>query len=996
MLSAHLKPLSDQSATVSPQVLLGFDDLYEYYDPDAEPEAQTHREVHTPVSQRRPPSTSSGSFRSLRRTPRLPERNIHQHSADTLWPARAEGSQRGERGRRESPARSSPKKFDLPFDDREPVIPQIFRRIVSQESLWAPPNTHISRRSHEAILFALEALRTGDGKNYKVLSTDLEEESARMSDLLSGDLPSVSNGNGRPQNGGSRAARGAPVPAGGVRTPTEVMRARRERDARKKAQEEEAARLRNLEQEELRRVQEEEPAAGVVVETPVRHRSARRGDVQDPTRRTSGGQFSSRRQENVPPVAGVTPRTRASTLDQGQPRPVSQQPRVSTRYDQQPPEEPAAGPSRINRANTLPLNVEEPANPRIQPQASAQTQPQPSAQAPTGRSSFPNAFERWETLSSHWEGLTSYWIRRLQENSNELNREPLNQQMSRQIIDLSAAGSNLFLAVFELQRLRASSDRKFQRWFFETRSELERYQAQQGELERLLRVEREERARVVSSTGTAEAERLKAEELVKEMRRELQISKEEARRAWEELGRREQEERDRTVSLRSGEPTLVGGVQVVPMTQGVPSRQTTAAQARPQTRDGPYAGGPSVGMMGGQSQAPTSASPTTLESPDEEERQFSYEPPAAISPTDTDPFTEEAARAATQQPTQRAPQSSRPPREELEFYHRPAQPITSSAAMAALRATQPQTYPPIPTSGEIRGGYSSAHQATTATSNGGGNGLSYLRTGSSANLQPSLTAGTAPFFMTAPARPTTRNTDLSSIGEPSYIPSTASGNGSSVGEGEYDIDAEGNYRRDPETGRRIPWRDPTDHANGRRDSPASDEGSEDEYDVQSDIERERGYARRYGAGATRQPTYQTQQEQQQQQPQYSTSGTMAGPSAGTLPPPSVTRPTASSNSYAQNVPAPDLPPSSADYSGQGYGGGAGWESYTPRHRHPTRLSDIIEQEDERSRRTSPNPSRASWVSGAGQSELGSAGVGLQQGGSAREMRERYGGGMSAR
>ena len=95
------------------------------------------------------------------------------------------------------------------------------------------------------------------------------------------------------------------------------------------------------------------------------------------------------------------------------------------------------------------------------------------------RTSFPHAFERWETLSAHWEGLTSFWIRRLEDNSNEINRDPLSQQLSRQVTDLSAAGANLFHAVVALQRLRASSERKFQRWFFETRAEQEHAQALQ-------------------------------------------------------------------------------------------------------------------------------------------------------------------------------------------------------------------------------------------------------------------------------------------------------------------------------------------------------------------------------------------------------------------------------------------------------------------------------------------------------------------------------------
>jgi hypothetical protein len=95
----------------------------------------------------------------------------------------------------------------------------------------------------------------------------------------------------------------------------------------------------------------------------------------------------------------------------------------------------------------------------------------------------------------------------------------------------------------------------------------------------------------VADAVARESEKSNSEKLVAEMKRELQISKEEARRAWEELGRREQEERERTMSLREGHPTLVGGVQVVPM-QGGPSRHTSSA-ARPQIRD-------EAGAMGSQ------------------------------------------------------------------------------------------------------------------------------------------------------------------------------------------------------------------------------------------------------------------------------------------------------------------------------------------------------------------------------------------------------------
>ncbi|EPS37396.1 hypothetical protein H072_8917 [Dactylellina haptotyla CBS 200.50] len=193
--------------------------------------------------------------------------------------------------------------------------------------------------------------------------------------------------------------------------------------------------------------------------------------------------------------------------------------------------------------------------------------------ATTGASPFPHAFERWEMLSAQWEGLTRYWNRRLEQHQEEISRDPLAVQMSRNITDLSAAGANLFHAVVELQRLRASSERKFQRWFFETKADQERSREMTSELENTLRNERQKRADAMAKIAKLEKEKGTAEKLVEEARRELQISREEARRAWEELGRREQEERERTNSLRGGHPTLVGGVQVLPMPMpGVPNR----------------------------------------------------------------------------------------------------------------------------------------------------------------------------------------------------------------------------------------------------------------------------------------------------------------------------------------------------------------------------------------------------------------------------------------
>ncbi|KAL4918610.1 hypothetical protein BDW62DRAFT_217562 [Aspergillus aurantiobrunneus] len=479
-------------------------------------------------------------------------------------------------------------------------------------SYWPRRSTRVSPNTAYAILWTLEeAIRRPFP-----FTVDWEEVNASMSDLAGG--PGVSGLGGRSQNGASRAAQGPiPVsthPASGVRTPTDIMRQRRDREARRKAEQEakdreqdEAERI-QLQQEQARAQASAQPySAGVASERSTQRRAAPRGPTApEPVRTTA----------NAPGPSPTSPRR---TDAQGQ----AQFPISAAQAGQ--------------AATSAPFAPQQTSQPKLNPQ---QTQAPPSASQPTAsqtqsqlqqprRPGFPHAFERWETLSSHWEGLTGYWIRKLEQNNEALERDPLSQQMARQVTDLSAAGANLFHAVVELQRLRASSERKFQRWFFETRAEQERSKELQGELERQIRTERQARTEAAASVQKAESDKTRIEGLLKEMRRELQISKDEARRAWEELGRREQEERERTNSLRNGEPTLVGGVQVVPMIAGLPRRDS----GRPPTRDGRYAGG-------------------------EESEQMYGETP--VSPVGTDPFVE-GQRHVQESDVQSYPHAPPPP-----------------------------------------------------------------------------------------------------------------------------------------------------------------------------------------------------------------------------------------------------------------------------------------------------------------------------------------------
>lgn len=797
------------------------------------------------------------------------------------------------------------------------------------DSYWPQRSTRISRRTASAILFALEeALRKPNP-----FTPDLAEENASMSDLGGVGPTTAAVSNGRTQNGGSRAASGTgptpQYPTGGAKTPTEIMRQRRLREEKKHAENE--ARQKQKEEEDRRRAQEEavkadRRAAGVAPANPGGGdgSSYRRSEIIAAGPRVSGegvpvppgtadrrpaDRISGEASASYPVPSGYIPRhsrgesmsgpprnpaqtgtiptltpsrPRASTASQGQSRPITQQqtPRATSSATPQQPQ--------TRQTSTAAVNSKEQADPpqsRIsRPQESAGT----SQPRNPNSSSFPHAFERWETLSSHWEGLTSFWIRRLQQNSDEMNREPLNQQLARQVTDLSAAGANLFHAVVELQRLRASSERKFQRWFFETRAEQERAQEVQAGMENTLRTERQARAEAVAESARLETEKntsyqmkSTAEQMVKEMRRELQISKEEARRAWEELGRREQEERDRTTSLRNGEPTLVGGVQVVPMMQGGPSRQ---GSNRPSTREGPF-------TQGGN---PTSSAQAAESLPENEPGYTTYDP--TRSETDTDPFTE-GGRANPSQPSYQEPFSSSrtaptsPP------------PLPTSNGSAAV---------PTPSSAQLPNSLSEPAAPTSAAVTAA---ETYLRYGSDLPLgQPpppsSFYQHRAPILHDDDGQPRARDQD-----ERSYVQSV-----DTMSEESWELDDRGQVRLDAH-GRPIPM----------RGGPGSEDS--DELDVRDQQERERMYRQTYGSGITG--------------VEYG-----HGPTGGA---------TGTSGSRSGDVhttaSTPSAPTGAVDYSGSMYGSGLGWES-VPRNHHPTRLSDVIE-EDERSR---TSPSRASQAS----------------------------------
>ncbi|KFY27071.1 hypothetical protein V491_01053, partial [Pseudogymnoascus sp. VKM F-3775] len=492
------------------------------------------------------PSTSSVSARTLRRTPNLEslsqansqQRRTHIEAVlvgITPSPSpslTSDPSPPHVRFAESQPYQAAPQEAAGLPEEQEPYSVRSKGFQGPDKNLRPHRAVRVDKHTAAAILYTLEeALR-----HPRDFTPVWEEENASMSDLPVGGASAYA-GNGR-NNGSMRPSVPQPTGSpGGLRGPKQIMIERQAREEKKRAAAE--AELQRQRQEEEQRVLEERRISDERKATAAGGGGGARGsgggggqrisDNSQRSNRTSGGRVVSGEQGNRPGDGSLQGRgTGGTALGGGDPAAARRAARAAAQAGAAPQTAPDPAPQPEQRA-PLAERAVDPLDPVAQGKRN------------TG-STFPHAFERWETLSAHWEGLTSYWIRRLEENTAEIQRDPISSQLSRQVTDLSAAGANLFHAVVELQRLRASSERKFQRWFFDTRAEQEKMAERQGMLDSLLQSERQGRTAAIQAAVQKESEKNNSDKLINELKRELQISKEEARRAWEELGRREQEE----------------------------------------------------------------------------------------------------------------------------------------------------------------------------------------------------------------------------------------------------------------------------------------------------------------------------------------------------------------------------------------------------------------------------------------------------------------------
>ena len=739
--------------------------------------------------------------------------------------------------------------FATPPQQPLPPIPRrISSKTLPRRSASAGPTSHsphpalrVSSRTHAAITYALEeALRKPNP-----FTPNLEEELAQMSDL----------GGARAQNG---SARTGPVPSGGagstgaaagLRTPRQIMNERNAREARRQ-EEQKVEEQRRLADE--RRRSADRRAAAVGGGAP---RISQSSSAYTPETAQQPFSYDAARGRTVPGSDAL-----------GEPTGRASQDYAGTRARGSS----ATQPDRPRAAQRTPMqsNATAPSTPATQSQAQAGASSQPSG----GASAFPHAFERWETLSSHWEGLTSYWLHKLEQNHEEIRATVPNAvTLNRQITDLSAAGANLFHAVVELQRLRASSERKFQRWFFETRGENERNREIQAQLENQVRVAQaaHETASRARSDVTVQAENTRRE--MAEIRRELVISKDEARRAWEELGRRNQEALETAERLKRGMATFIHGIEVRPHYS---AHIASASASRAGTGDAQrYYAPPTGGAAGGEDSA-------RILNPGGEPDYYRQE----TSPTITDPFMD----------------------------------------TEPLRTTLPPGTYDTQTTGAV--------STPTAARTGNTGGASNSRDPQRFYQQPPQDTylHSPPSSGPQPGPPTTAAARDGGPSEGSYIDTV------SEGDTEYAVDAAGNIRRDA-TGRPLPYRQQHQQQPGLT-RVRGQSGASDDYDTAADVRREQELAARYG---------------------HRTGGGGGGddsapPEAPSAPPtsaaamagydPATSNATATAAAAASHHQQDEEP----NYEGEGYDE---WEPLqASRHRHPTRLSDVLEEEEERSSR----------------------------------------------
>ncbi|KAF1817846.1 uncharacterized protein K489DRAFT_138971 [Dissoconium aciculare CBS 342.82] len=737
----------------------------------------------------------------------------------------------------------------------------------------------------------------------------------------------------RASNGGARTT--GPVPVGGtpggIRTPRDVMRERNAREARR--QEEEQKRV----AEERRKSAERRAAATLGAGVPRTNNNNNNTAAQyNPDAALSAGGFDGageRKSRGPGEVAGTNVlgdptgrssnefpigRARGSSVSQDQPRPATNTASSRRAASQSAPQQPPASSANANGA--------------------APAYDNGSGSQRGTSSQFPHAFERWETLSSHWEGMTSYWLHRLEANTEEVkNTIPNAATLSRQITDLSAAGANLFHAVVELQRLRASSERKFQRWFFDTREHHEKLLEQKAEVDRELKAERSARQEATRQQSEAAAAVESARREVMDMRRELVIAKDEARRAWEELGRKNQESMDTAYSLKEGRITVVHGVQVVPYFGG-PSR-TASSAPRPATRDGPQQYG---------SVAPaSSAGHVRMQSP-EDERNYYRE----VSPTNTDPFTDSGRQQQQQQLQQQQQQQQQ---QHQPLHHEPGKPDLAQAPYQPYQSITPASaQTTVPTaggpyaaedtspqyarsSGQAPVTSSSAVPTTTADAQ-----RFYQHAGSEAYLHsPPASSGHLP-PTAAPVyhhRRQQQQQPAEARSEDSYIDTAPSEDDNYDNEEddddddetdviEYALDSSGNVRHDDQ-GRPIVFA-------SRARAPPPDVSPIDEHP------RSHGHGHELAARYAEAMII----------PEAPSVPATAAQAMATYPAPATT--TSSSSSHTSGNAAAAAPP--VDYEGEGYGGAYGDAAAAaagdrgPAHHYPTRLSDVLEEEEERSSR----------------------------------------------
>ncbi|KAK9476216.1 hypothetical protein V1514DRAFT_197650 [Lipomyces japonicus] len=149
----------------------------------------------------------------------------------------------------------------------------------------------------------------------------------------------------------------------------------------------------------------------------------------------------------------------------------------------------------------------------------------------------------WDAICADVEGISGYWIQRLNAHETNITKKPRAAQLNTMVEGLTTTGMALLTAVVELQKRRAETNAKYAEWYEDYSQERARMAQLAQDMDEEMDHERGLRADLITQLEQATEAEANQRWMLEESRRELQAARLECRRAWAEVARLEEQQR---------------------------------------------------------------------------------------------------------------------------------------------------------------------------------------------------------------------------------------------------------------------------------------------------------------------------------------------------------------------------------------------------------------------------------------------------------------------